>query len=144
MNSKFCFLALIGMVSVNPLFGGDLSGVNESANRPNIVIILADDLGIGDVSCYNENAAWETPNIDQLASRGVLFSKAYCQAPHCAPSRSSLLSGVHTRNYNGIPMKPEELAPGKTTLPATFRRAGYYTIGNGKIYHQQEDDAEQN
>jgi iduronate 2-sulfatase len=71
-----------------------------------------------------------------------VFNRAYCQAPHCAPSRASLLSGVHTRDFDGIPMTAEQLAPGKITLPAHFRRAGYHTIGNGKIYHQREDEAD--
>lgn len=108
--------------------------------RPNILFIAIDDLR-PELGTYGAKHI-KSPNIDMLASQGVQFNKAYCQAPHCAPSRSSLLSGVHIINYDGIPMKPEELAPGKRTLPATFRRAGYYTIGNGKIYHQREDDAE--
>lgn len=112
-----------------------------TGKRPNVLFIAVDDLR-PELGCYGASHI-QSPNIDRLASKGVLFSKAYCQAPHCAPSRSSLLSGVHTRNYEGIPMKPEELAPGRITLPATFRQAGYYTIGNGKIYHQREDDAEQ-
>lgn len=117
------------------------SEIETTRNRPNVLFIAIDDLR-PELGCYGANHI-KSPNIDKLASQGVLFSKAYCQAPHCAPSRSSLLSGVHTRNFEGIPMKPEELAPGKITLPATFRKAGYYTIGNGKIYHQREDDAEQ-
>lgn len=119
----------------------DNSKSKVSLKQPNVLFIAIDDLR-PELGCYGHTHI-KSANIDKLASRGVLFNKAYCQAPHCAPSRSSLLSGVHTRNYNGIPMKPEELAPGKMTLPATFRKAGYYTIGNGKIYHQQEDDAEQ-
>jgi len=50
------------------------------------------------------------PSNIQVGFAGCSFSKAYCQAPHCSPSRSSLLSGVYARNYKGIPMKPEELA----------------------------------
>lgn len=119
----------------------DKSKSKTTGKRPNVLFIAIDDLR-PELGCYGASHI-KSPNIDQLASKGVLFNKAYCQAPHCAPSRSSLLSGVHTRNYDGIPMTPEELAPGKTTLPATFRKAGYYTIGNGKIYHQREDDAEQ-
>jgi iduronate 2-sulfatase len=117
------------------------SEMNDSRKKPNVLFIAIDDLR-PELGCYGADHI-HSPNIDRLASQGVLFNKAYCQAPHCAPSRSSLLSGVHTLNFNGIPMKPEELAPGKQTLPATFRQAGYYTIGNGKIYHQREDDAAQ-
>jgi iduronate 2-sulfatase len=117
------------------------SEMKASTERPNVLFIAIDDLR-PELGCYGADHI-KSPNIDELASQGVLFNRAYCQAPHCAPSRSSLLSGVHTLNYEGIPMKPEELAPGKITLPATFRRAGYYTIGNGKIYHQREDDEKQ-
>jgi len=116
------------------------SEMNESLKKPNVLFIAIDDLR-PELGCYGADQIY-SPNIDKLAAQGVLFNKAYCQAPHCAPSRSSLLTGVHTLNFDGLPMTPEELAPGKKTLPATFRQAGYYTIGNGKIYHQREDDAE--
>ena len=106
-----------------------LEGTAKSAytkdllKRPNILFIAIDDLR-PELGTYGAKHI-QSPNIDMLASQGIQFNRAYCQAPHCAPSRSSLLSGVHTINYDGIPMKPEELAPGKLTLPATFRRAGY-------------------
>ena len=117
------------------------SEMNIFRKKPNVLFIAIDDLR-PELGCYGADHI-HSPNIDKLASQGILFNKAYCQAPHCAPSRSSLLSGVHTLNFDGIPMTPEELAPGMQTLPATFRRAGYNTIGNGKIYHQREDDAGQ-
>jgi arylsulfatase A-like enzyme len=113
----------------------------STLKKPNVLFIAIDDLR-PELGCYGANHI-HSPNIDGLASNGVLFTRAYCQAPHCGPSRSSLLSGVHTLNYDGIPMKTEELAPGTMTLPGTFRRAGYHAVGNGKIYHQREDDAEQ-
>ncbi len=110
-----------------------------SGERPNVLFIAIDDLR-PELGCYGADYI-KSPNIDRIAAQGVLFNRVFCQAPHCAPSRSSLLSGVDTRGFDGIAMKPEELAPGKPTLPATFRNAGYRTIGNGKIYHQREDDA---
>ena len=113
----------------------------EPLKKPNVLFIAIDDLR-PELGCYGANHI-KSPNIDKLASQGVLFKLAYCQAPHCGPSRASLLSGVHTLNYNGTPLSPEQLAPGKLTLPGAFRRAGYFTVGNGKIYHQREDDAKQ-
>ena len=113
----------------------------QPGRKPNVLFIAIDDLR-PELGCYGADQI-QSPNIDALARQGVLFTRAYCQSPHCAPSRASLLSGVHARNYDGIPMTPEQLAPGKPTLPATFRRAGYHTVGNGKIYHQREDDAQQ-
>jgi len=115
-------------------------GVTGAETRPNILFVAIDDLR-PELGCYGADHI-QSPNIDQLAEQGVLFKRAYCQAPHCGPSRASLLSGVHTRRHEGTPMNPEQLAPGKMTLPAAFRQAGYYTVGNGKIYHQREDDAE--
>ncbi|MCG8520948.1 MAG: sulfatase-like hydrolase/transferase, partial [Pseudomonadales bacterium] len=112
----------------------------SSQKRPNVLFIVIDDLR-PELGCYGASHI-KSPNIDKLATQGVLFNRVYCQAPHCGPSRSSLLSGISTINYEGIPLKPEELAPGKITLPATFKKAGYHTINNGKIYHQREDGAE--
>ncbi len=142
-GSKWLFAFIVAglVLTVGALFA---SGSGERPNLPrrvNILFVAIDDLR-PELGCYGADHI-QSPNIDKLASQGVLFNRAYCQAPHCAPSRSALLSGVHTRNYDGIPMHPEKLAPGKVTLPAAFRRAGYYTVGNGKIYHQREDDAEQ-
>ncbi len=117
------------------------SAVENVKKKPNVLFIAIDDLR-PELGSYGASHI-KSPNIDKLASQSVLFGKAYCQAPHCAPSRSSLLSGVHTSHFDGIAMTPEQLAPGVKTLPATFREAGYHTIGNGKIYHQREDNAEQ-
>lgn len=113
------------------------SQLNTKRKRPNVLFIAIDDLR-PELGCYGAKHI-KSPNIDKLAREGVLFNRVYCQAPHCAPSRSSLLSGVSTMEYEGIAFTPEDLAPGKTTLPAAFRNAGYHTINNGKIYHQRVD-----
>src|SRR5690554_2625923 len=67
----------------------------EIARAPNIIYILADDLGYGDLSCYGQEK-FETPNIDRLAKEGILFSQHYAGTTVCAPSRSSLMTGLHT------------------------------------------------
>ncbi|MEK9773654.1 MAG: sulfatase [Opitutae bacterium] len=74
-----------------------LQGSEHSAERPNIVLILADDLGWQDVGCYDldEPTPMETPNIDSLASKGVLFRQGYSPAPTCAPTRCAIMSGRH-------------------------------------------------
>ena len=66
-------------------------------DRPNVVIILADDLGWQDVGCYDidEPTPMETPNIDGLARRGVLFRQGYSPAPTCAPTRIAIMTGKH-------------------------------------------------
>lgn len=71
------------------------------ANRPNIIIFLADDLGYGDLACYgNENIS--TPALDQLSSEGILFTDAYSSAPMCSPSRAGLLTGRNPGRAGGM------------------------------------------
>ena len=62
---------------------------------PNVIFILADDLGYGDLSCYGQTK-FSTPNIDQLAKEGLVFTQHYSGSTVCAPSRSALLTGLHT------------------------------------------------
>ncbi len=70
---------------------------NDPGRKPNIILILADDLGYGELGCYGQKKI-ETPNIDKLAKRGVVFTQSYSGSPVCAPSRCVLLSGQHTGN----------------------------------------------
>src|ERR671932_813503 len=65
------------------------------ADKPNILFILADDLGYGDLGCYGQKLV-TTPNIDKLASQGMKFTQAYCGSTVCAPSRCCLMTGYHT------------------------------------------------
>lgn len=108
-------------------------------SKPNVLFIAIDDLR-PELGCYGADHI-KSPNIDELAKQGVLFKRAYCQGPVCGPSRSSLMSGVHTLSYPGsTPWSAEKLAPGKITLPAAFRQAGYYAVSNGKIFHKSHED----
>ena len=61
--------------------------------RPNVLLILADDLGQGDVSCFNPNAGWKTPHLDQLAAEGMRFYDSHATSALCTPSRYGLLTG---------------------------------------------------
>ena len=67
---------------------------NSTATRPNIIYILADDLGYGELGCYGQEKI-ETPNIDKLAETGMRFTDHYAASPVCAPSRCGLLTGLH-------------------------------------------------
>src|SRR3546814_5657562 len=69
--------------------------VAHENSRPNIVFILADDLGYSDLGCYGQKL-FATPNIDKLANEGLKFTSHYAGAPVCAPSRSALMTGLHT------------------------------------------------
>ena len=103
--------------------------------RPNIVLIYADDLGYGDVSCYGATKI-RTPNVDRLASQGLRFTQAHSPAATCTPSRYSLLTGEYAWRKKGTNILPGDarliIEPGRTTLPSMLRQAGYATGAVGK------------
>ena len=101
------------------------------ARRPNIIFILADDLGYGDVGCYGQERI-QTPRIDQLAREGVRFTDCYSGSTVCAPSRCCLMTGLHTghariRGNADVPLRPED-----QTVAETLKAAGYATGIVGK------------
>jgi arylsulfatase A-like enzyme len=104
--------------------------------HPNIVLIVADDLGYGDFSCYGATKI-ATPTIDQLAADGVRFTDAYAPSSLCSPSRYSLMTGRYswrTRLKTGVLSffaKPL-IGKGRTTLASLLKRSGYYTVCIGK------------
>jgi uncharacterized sulfatase len=105
------------------------------AAKPNVLLIMSDDLTFT-LGCYGFPQA-KTPNLDALASRGVRFDRAYCQFPHCNPSRSSMLSGMRP-NTTRVTNNEDNLYnnhPGVLTLPHHFRLNGYATARCGKIFH---------
>src|SRR4051812_1760391 len=106
-----------------------------SQNRPNIVLIMTDDLGYGDVSVYGATAL-RTPNIDRLAKEGLRFTDAHSSAATCTPSRYALLTGEYAWRKPGTGVLPGNAAliidPRRPTLPAVLRRAGYSTAVVGK------------
>lgn len=104
--------------------------------KPNVLFIAVDDLNHW-VGYLGRNPQTITPNIDRLAKRGVWFSRSYCAAPVCNPSRAALMSGlrpgatgVYDNQENFQPVIPTAI-----TLTTQFRKAGYYVCGAGKIYH---------
>ncbi len=109
----------------------------ESESKPNIVYILADDLGYGDLSCYGQ-AHFSTPNIDKLAEDGMHFTQHYAGCTVCAPSRSSLMTGQHTGhtfirgNKEWQPEGQYPLEAGALTLAEILQNAGYKTGAFGK------------
>ncbi len=107
----------------------------HAADRPNIVLIMADDLGYGDVSCYGATAL-ATPNIDRLASEGLRFTSGYCSASTCTPTRYSLLTGNYAFRIPGTgvapPNAPAIIPPGTETMASMLKRSGYVTAVVGK------------
>jgi len=113
------------------------SSCRASRTKPNIILILADDLGYSQLGCYGEKKI-RTPEIDRLAAGGIRFTQAYSGSPVCAPSRCVLLTGQHTGhahirdNREIMPEGQEPLPAGTPTLPRLLRREGYATGLVGK------------
>ncbi len=109
----------------------------QPIEKPNIVFIIADDLGYGDLSCYGQDM-FETPNIDKLSEHGMIFTQHYSGSTVCAPSRSVLMTGLHTghtpvrgnQRYGDHGQYP--LADSVITLPELLQQNGYVTGAFGK------------
>ena len=114
----------------------------SAADRPNILFIAIDDMR-PEFGCYGSELAI-TPNLDKLASEGVLFERAYCQEAICSPSRASLMTGARPdtigviENYTYF----RDANPDIVTLPQYLISQGYETAHAGKIYHGRFDDQE--
>lgn len=110
--------------------------LSAAQRRPNVLFIAVDDLRDW-VGYLGKNPQTRTPNIDRLAARGVAFTRSYCAAPVCNPSRAALMSGlrpsttgVYENNNDWRTVIPQDLP-----LTTAFRKAGYFVAGAGKIYH---------
>lgn len=110
-------------------------------DRPNVVIVLADDLGRGDLSCYGGKT--KTPNLDRMAKEGVRFERYYTASPICSPSRCGLITGqfpgrwqitsfLQTRAGNKACGQVDHLDPDAPSLPRALKAAGYRTLHVGK------------
>lgn len=115
-----------------------------AVEKPNIIVIMADDLGYGDVSC-NGSKTISTPNIDRLASEGIRFTSGYCSASTCTPTRYSLLTGTYAFREKGTgvapPNAPAIIRPGTPTIASMLKQQGYATAVIGKWHLGLGDDA---
>lgn len=113
------------------LRGGPARAADAALPRPNIIFILADDLGYGDVGCYGQQEI-QTPSLDAMAAEGLRFTDAYAGSTVCAPSRCTLMTGLHTGHctVRGNALVP--LAPEDVTVAEVLRGAGYATGLVGK------------
>lgn len=132
MTGYFCFATILGSVFVT-----SLSAEVRQQNRPNVVIILADDMGYSDIGAYGSEVA--TPNLDRLASEGIKFSQFYSN-PRCCPSRASLLTGLYP-TQTGVGYMCENWRPPNygagldarcVTIADLLHNAGYATYQVGK------------
>ena len=129
MNMKYLCISLIIILATS--CSANKNNKSAGTNKPNIIYILADDLGYGDLSSYGQTK-FSTPNIDQLAKEGILFTQHYAGATVCAPSRSSLMTGLHTGNTPIRGNKALELPSEAKTLAEFLKDNGYKTGGFGK------------
>ncbi|HEX4265850.1 MAG TPA: arylsulfatase [Verrucomicrobiae bacterium] len=129
--NRFFVFAILSLFLVSSATPG------RAAPCPNIIVILTDDLGYGDLSCYGATTI-QTPNVDRLAAQGLRFTQAYAPASTCTPTRYSLLTGDYAWRQKNKKTSildgdaPLAIEPGSLTLPEMLRRAGYATGIVGK------------
>lgn len=134
--TKTPLLKTIGRAGLAIVLGGASAGL--AGDLPNIVIIYADDLGYGDLSCYNPKAAYKTPRLDRMAAEGIMFTDTHSPSTICSPSRYGLFSGQQvcrtgrrSSAFEG-PGGPSYLKPGELTIAEMVRKKGYRTGIFGK------------
>jgi arylsulfatase A-like enzyme len=131
MRHRFLPLVLLSLAA----FDDPLPAALAMASKPNIVLIYADDLGYGDLSCQGARRV-QTPNLDRLARQGVRFTDAHAAAATCTPSRYAMLTGEYAWRKKGTGVLPGNAAliiePGRVTLPSMLKEADYTTGVVGK------------
>jgi len=121
----FLGTAAAATMAAHPLVSG------QAARKPNLLVLLADDLGYGDLGCYGQKQI-KTPRLDRLAAEGIRFTDAYAGSTVCAPSRCALMTGLHmghalVRGNANVPLRPDDV-----TVAQALKRAGYATGAIGK------------
>ena len=151
--SRRDFLKSLGLGAVTLAIQGcestsELISDKASKDRPNIIFILADDLGFTELGCYGNNFN-ETPNLDKIADRGTMFTNAYASAPVCSPYRAALMTGQYPARV-GItdylrPNDPKHLSTDHITIAEMLKRAGYATgiIGKWHLTGYANHDAKE-
>jgi len=123
---------LIFPVLLTGLFLASCGGGEKVSDLPNIVYILTDDMGYGDVSALNEHAAWKTPNMDRLAAEGMVFTDAHSGSAVCTPTRYGILTGRYswrTRLKSGVlwGRSAPLIEEGRMTVASLLKKHGYET-----------------
>jgi arylsulfatase A-like enzyme len=127
---------VIGAAAGAALLGGSSASAAKKVSRPNILFIMADDLGYADLSCYGRRD-YKTPALDNLARQGMRFTQAYANSAVCSATRTALMTGRYQYRLpvgleEPLAMRPLGLEPSEPTLPSQLRAAGYTTSLIGK------------
>ena len=116
------------------------NSLKAKSGKPNVLFIISDDLSAETLKCYG-NRQCETPNIDKLANRSLMFERAYCQYPVCGPSRAALMSGLYPPSIgvmgNGSSKRFTEVLNKRPSMSQLFKNNGYYAARVSKIYHMR-------
>ena len=123
------FLQTAAAAAAVSVRAGVASGAGRDG-RPNVIYILADDLGYGDLGCYGQKSI-HTPNLDRMAAEGIRFTDHYAGSTVCAPSRATLMTGLHTGHLRTA-SQGQRFGPNETTVAEILKRAGYATGAVGK------------
>lgn len=142
------FLSVFVFLTLGSCTGGDKkqAAANEEQTQPNVIVILADDMGFSDLSCFGSEIS--TPNIDKLADNGIRFTQMYNGA-RCCPTRASLLTGIypHQAGMGGMITKNGKgtegpyqgyLSRNSVTIAEVLKQANYYTVASGKWHVGEE------
>jgi len=125
-------LALLALVVPASAQDATNNSPPPAPRRPNIILILADDLGYGDLGCYGQTRI-QTPNIDKLAAEGIRFTSCYAGSAVCSPARAALMLGQHTGHLNiRGNVRPTTLLPDERTVAQVLKDSGYRTALLGK------------
>jgi iduronate 2-sulfatase len=132
MQRSFCVSSSLVLVLLLACWVAPCSAATK---KPNVLLIMIDDLNTS-LGCYG-NKIVKTPNVDQLASKGIRFDRAYCNYPICNPSRASMLSGLYPAHTKvlGNNTPPRSVMPNTMFLPDLFKKNGYFVAASGKVFH---------
>ena len=129
MNKTYITIALLSPLACTTAMGARKAKASNQ-QKPNVIIILADDLGYGDLGCYGARNV-ETPNVDKLAKQGIRFTDAHAIASTSTPSRYSLLTGEYAWRKPGTDVAPGDagmiIKPTQFTMADMFKSVGYST-----------------
>ena len=135
MNKKILLTSLVAPLAIQTAWGATKPKSTTDSNRPNVIIILADDLGYGDLGCYGAKNV-KTPNVDRLASQGIRFTDTHAIAATSTPSRYSILTGEYAWRRPDTDIAPGDagmiIRPEQYTMADMFRSQGYRTCAIGK------------